>query len=194
MCSDRRPIRIESAIRLASSTVITTSAVSEEIVAPLPRHRDADVGEREGGRVVDPVPDHDDVARARPVADRPHDAELALGCLLGVDGVDARAPRDFVRDLRRSPVTSATWPMPAAWRSCASASAPGRRRSPITTTAARWPSTPTRIRACPASRAVSCACACMPAPAYPLPRATRPSRRQPDGRRRRRRCRDPAPR
>ena len=57
-------------------------------------HRDADVGQRQRGRVVDAVADHHDRPHAGRVADRAHDLELLLGRAVGVDAVDADALGD----------------------------------------------------------------------------------------------------
>ena len=56
-------------------------------------HRDAEVGERQRGRVVDAVADHDHRAQRRVVAQPADDLELLLGGLLGVDAVDAELAR-----------------------------------------------------------------------------------------------------
>ena len=52
-------------------------------------HRDADVGERQRGRVVDPVAHHHDRVQLRLRLKRAHDIELLVRRLLGVDAIDA---------------------------------------------------------------------------------------------------------
>ena len=88
-----------SATRSIRSTTITASAVSEAIVAPVDAHRDADVGERERRRVVDPVADHHHRRQLRARLHRADDLELLLGRLLG----DRRA-----RSRACEPISSAT--------------------------------------------------------------------------------------
>ena len=106
MQSERRLIEIASATRSTRST-------SDDGVGGLRgdgraarAHRDADVGERQRGRVVDPVADHHDRAQVRLRLERADDVELLLGRLLGVDAVDAEPLPDRLRDrsaCRRSP-------------------------------------------------------------------------------------------
>ena len=61
-------------------------------------HRDAEVGERQRGRVVDAVADHDHRAQIGIGAQTLDDLELLLGGLLGVDAVDAELATDPLRD------------------------------------------------------------------------------------------------
>ena len=124
MASERRPMRTASATRSIRSTTTTASAVSEETVAPAEAHRDADVGEREGRRVVDPVADHHDRPHAGGLQ-RADELELLLGRLLGVDAVDADLAPDLLGDGRRSPVAMRHVPDPGARSSATSRARPG---------------------------------------------------------------------
>ena len=94
--SARALMRTASASRSRRSTTITASAASADAVAPADAHRDADVGERERGRIVDAVADHDDRPRRGACAD---ERELVLRRELGVDLVDAGAAADGLGDL-----------------------------------------------------------------------------------------------
>ena len=110
MWSERRPIAIESAILFGVVDRDHDVGRLGRDRRALARHRDADVGERERRRVVDPVADHDDVPHLLPVARRANDVELA-------PRVSARRRRARCRRPERPPrrsrpgrrVTSATW-------------------------------------------------------------------------------------
>ena len=108
-------------------------------------HRDPDVGERERGRVVDPVADHHDRPEVRARLHRADDLELLLGRLLAVDPVDADRRPIASATAALSPVTSATWRMPAACRPRCRLGASSRSRSAIATEPTSLPSTWTSI-------------------------------------------------
>ena len=99
-------------------------------------HRDADVGERERGRVVDAVADHDHGAELGLRLHRAHDLELLLRRLLRVDVVDADLAADRVGDGGAVAGDERDVADAGRLRSRASGSArPARSRSPITTDA-----------------------------------------------------------
>ena len=100
MRSERRPIRTASATRSTRSTTITASAVSEAIVAPAAPIAMPTSASASAGRVVDAVADHHHRAELRARLHRPHDLELLLGRLLGVDAVDAEPRADLLGDRR----------------------------------------------------------------------------------------------
>ena len=61
-------------------------------------HRDPEVGDRERGRVVDSVADHDHRSQSGVGGDPPNDIEFVLRGLLGVDAVDADFAADALGD------------------------------------------------------------------------------------------------
>ena len=90
MRSERRPMRIASATRSMRSTMITTSAASDEAVAPAPPIAMPTSASASAGASLTPSPTIDHRAQL-PGAHRAHDLELVLGAQLGVDAVDADA-------------------------------------------------------------------------------------------------------
>ena len=132
-------------------------------------HRDADVGEGERRRVVDAVAHHHAQARRSGCAQRSDDLELSLGGA-------ARRRRGRRRSrfptasatARRSPVTIATWSMPAARRSSRSVRASGRSRSESVIVPATRPSTPTTTVARPSSAATDGFSAAITAASQPV--------------------------
>ena len=61
-------------------------------------HRDADVGQCERWRIVDPVTDHDDGAAVGALARSAHDLDLLVGRALGEDLIDAHCLTDSLPD------------------------------------------------------------------------------------------------
>ena len=108
-------------------------------------HRDPDVGERERGRVVDPVADHHDRPEVRARPHRADDLELLLGRLVAVDPVCADLAADRVR--HRRPVTGDECDVedPGRLQPGVRLGASSRSRSAIATEPTSLPSTWTSI-------------------------------------------------
>ena len=89
-------MRMASATASTRSTVSTTSAASDDAVAPRASEGHPDPGGREGGGVVDAVPDHDGARGGGLVADG---RELVGGVAVGEHGVDTDDPAHRLGDV-----------------------------------------------------------------------------------------------